>query len=334
MRRSNQKSVQRTWRWQPVDFVPYLAAGAILVIVPLLLPSYYKIVMTKVLIFGIFGMSLDIAYGYTGLFSLGHAAFFGAGGYASGILMVRYGVESFWINAPFGILTAALVAALFGLIALRVSGVYFLLVTFALGQLLVSLAMKWQFLSTTTSTEGVLDIWPPYLGLPGFTWDFTNFYYFVLIIFVISFVILRRFISSPFGLALLGVRESEDRMRALGYNTWLYKYVAFIVAGLFAGVAGVLIAYHDGFMVPSSFGVATSALIMLMAIIGGVGTLYGPVIGVAVIVFVELFASMLTPERWPLILGGAFVLAVMCLRGGISVHLSGFWNKGVATWKY
>jgi branched-chain amino acid transport system permease protein len=321
-------------RSQPVKFAPYFLGGLILAVIPPFLHSYYQIIMTKVLIFGLAAMSLDVAYGYTGLFSFGHGAFFGAAGYTTGLLMARYGIESFWIGAPLGILMATIVAALFGLIALRVSGVYFLLVTFALGQLLVSLGTKWRFLSTSTGTEGVIGILRPDLGIPGFRWTTTNFYYFVLIVFAICFYLLSRLISSPFGLALQGIRESEPRMRALGYNTWLCKYIAFIVAGLFAGVAGVLIAYQDGFMVPSSFGVNTSAIMMLMVIIGGVGTLYGPVIGAVIIIYVELFASMYTPERWPLILGAAYVLAVMYVRGGISVYLSRFWEKRVMTWKH
>ncbi len=312
---------------QLMRLVPYFGGGIVLVALPFCLPSYYQILMTRVLIFSIFAISLDVIYGYTGLFSLGHAAFFGVGGYTVGILMVRYGIESFWIGAPLAVLTASFVAAIFGVIALRVSGIYFLLVTFALGELLVSLATKWKFLSTSRSTEGVMNILQPTLSIPWFEWNITNFYYFVFLIFVVCFYILHRFIHSPFGRALQGIRESEARMRALGYNTWLYKYVAFIVAGLFAGVSGVLIAYHDGFMVPASFGVGTSTLVMFMVIIGGVGTLYGPALGSCIMIFVNFLASTYTPERWPLILGGFFVVVIMYARGGLAVYLSRLWQK-------
>lgn len=318
---------------QLVHFVPYFASGIILVFLPFLLPPYYQTLMTRVLIFSIFAISLDVIYGYTGLFSLGHAAFFGVGGYTVGILMVRYGIDSFWIGAPLAILMASFVAAIFGIIALRVSGIYFLLVTFALGELLVSLATKWKFLSTSGGTEGVMNILRPTLNLPWFSWNITNFYYFVSLIFVFCFFILYRLINSPFGCALQGIRESEPRMRALGYNTWLYKYIAFIVAGLFAGVAGVLIAYHDGFMVPSSFGVGTSTLVMFMVIIGGVGTLYGPAIGSGILIFVNFLASTYTPERWPLVLGVFFVLVIMYARGGVAVYTSRLWQKVLLVWK-
>lgn len=320
------------WQRRLTRFFPHIAVGVALIVVPPFLPTYYQIVLTKVLIFGLFVASLDVIYGYTGLFSMGHAAFFGVGGYTAGILMVRYGVNSFWLSIPLAILMSVVVASVFGIIVLRTSGVYLLIITFALGELLVSAATKWGFLSTQVGTEGVLNIVPPELGLP-FTWNYTNFYYFVLVVFVICLFMLYRFLNSPFGHTLRGIREDEPRMRALGYNTWLHKYIAYIVAALFAGVAGVLIAYHNGFMVPSSFGVMNSAFAMLMVIIGGAGTLYGPVIGAAVIIFVEFFASTYTPERWPLILGGTFVLAVMYARGGIIVYLARFWKKVLAAWK-
>lgn len=324
------RPVRRSWQGRVVRFAPYIAGGMILIILPPLTSSYPQIVMTKILIFAIFAMSLNLILGYTGLLSLGHAAYLGVGGYAVGILMVRYGVESFWVGAPLAILMSSLIAAVFGIIALRVSGLYFLLVTFAMGQLLVSLAFKWKWLSTNPppyGTEGVIGISRPALGLPWLAWDVTYFYFFVFIVFVVCLVILHRIVNSPFGHALQGIRDSELRMRALGYNTWLYKYVAFVVAAAFAGVAGVLLAYHNGAMVPSAFGVLYSGLAMLMVIIGGTGTLYGPVFGSAVIIIIEFYSSTFTPERWPLILGGVFVLAVMYARAGIGVYLSRLWKR-------
>lgn len=324
---------KRPLRRQLIRLVPYLVGSAILVILPPLLPSYFQVVIAKVLIFAVFAMSLDLLFGYAGLFAFGHAAFFGIGGYTAGLLSVRYGVDSFWVGAFSGILVAALLAAVFGLIALRVSGIYFLLVTFALGQLLVSAATKWRFLSTTGSTEGVINIPRPDLGFGEFSWSNISFYYLVFVVFIVCVFLLLRVVNSPFGRSLQGIRESELRMRALGYDVWLHKYIAFIVAAAFAGMAGVLIAYHDGFMVPASFGVFNSALALLMVIIGGVGTLYGPVIGAAALILIEVFASMYTPERWPLILGAAFVAAVMFARGGIIIYLNKLWQRVVVRWK-
>lgn len=308
-----------------IIYGPPVAGSLILTILPLFLSSPLQSVLTKILIFSIFAMSLDILIGYAGLFSLGHAAFFGTAGYVTGIIMVKYGIDSFWINAPCGILAAAVLAPVLGFIALRVSDAYFLLVTFALGQLLFSAAWKW--VSMTGGSDGVPGIGRPDLGFPWFTWNSTAFYYFVFLIFGLCFWLLRRIIQSPFGRALIGIRECELRAQCLGYNTWLYKYVAFIVSGIFAGVAGVLFAYHTGIMVPSHLGVLSSALVSLMVIMGGPGTLFGSVIGAAVILSVEYFANIAAPERWLLILGAGFVASVMYARGGIGVHLLRLWEK-------
>lgn len=325
MGRASLKPVRQASRRYVVSSIPYIVSGIILIILPSLLPSYLQSMMTKVLIFGILALSLNLIFGYTGLFSLGHAAYFAVGGYTAGILAVRYDIESFWISAPAGILMAALIAAILGIIALRVSGIYFLLVTFALGQLVFSVAWTWR--SVTGGSDGLVGIPFPALGLPWISWNPTSFYYFVFLIFIICFFLLYRLVNSPFGHALQGIRESEPRMQSLGYNTWLYKYIAFIVAGLFAGVAGVLYAHFNGIMVPSDAGVLTSGFAMLMVIIGSTGVFFGPVIGSAVILLLAYFSSIYVPERWPLILGAAFVIAVMFLRGGISIYLVGLWRR-------
>jgi len=325
MGRVNLKSVRRPWQEQGVRFAPYITSGLILIVLPLIVPVYLQSMLTKVLIFAIFAMSLNLIWGYTGLISLGHAAFFGVGAYASAILIMRFGIESFWLSAPSGILTAGLLAAFFGIIALRVSGIYFLLVTLALGQLVYYIAIAWR--PVTGGTDGVIGIPRPELGLPWFTWNATSFYFFVLLAFVICFFLLYRLVNSPFGRALQGIREDEPRMRCLGYNTWLYKYVAFIVAGMFAGMAGVLFGHFFGAVVPVHTSVITSTLVLLMVIVGGPRVIFGPVIGAAVVVLLEYFASIYTPARWPLILGAVFVIAVMFLRGGISLYLVRLWRR-------
>lgn len=147
-----------------VRFAPYIASGIILILLPPFLPSYLQSLMTKILIFAIFAMSLDLIMGYTGLISLGHAAYFGMGGYTVGVLMVHYNTNLLWISAPLGILLAALTAAIFGFIALRVTGFYFIFVTLALGQLLFSIAFKWEWLSTS-GVEAIVGIPRPDIGL-------------------------------------------------------------------------------------------------------------------------------------------------------------------------
>lgn len=304
---------------QMIRLAIFIIIGLVALVAPIFSPMYLQGLMTKILIFAIFAASLDILLGYTGLFSLGHAAYFGMAGYTTAYLTVRLGIQSFWLSMPASILVATLLAALFGLIALRVSGLYFLLVTFALGQMLYGLVVKWY--KVTGGSNGLPGVQRPILGLPDFTWSPLTFYYFVLLASVCCFFLMYRFIESPFGRALKGIHECEPRMRALGYNTWLHKYIAFVVGGFFAGVSGVLFAYYSGFMHPSHLAFQTSGLAMLMVIVGGAGTLYGSVIGAAVIVLIEFYASVHFPERWYLILGGIFVLVVVFLRGGIAAHL-------------
>jgi branched-chain amino acid transport system permease protein len=156
-----------------------------------------------------------------------------------------------------------------------------------------------------------------------------RFYYFVLLIFAVSYFALRRIVNSPFGAALEGIRENEPRMRSLGYHTWLHKYIAFLLAGTFAGLAGVLFAYHSGIMVPSNVGVLMSGTAIFVVIIGGINTLYGALVGSAVITLLQFYSSEITLERWPLIMGGVFVATIMFARSGIGVYLLRAWKKVV-----
>lgn len=306
--------------------VPYAGAALIFVLIPFFLSTYEEGLMTRFLIFALFAMSYNVVFGYAGLLSLGHAAFFGAGGYTVALLKLHYNVELFWISAPLGVLVATITAALFGFIALRASGIYFLLVTFALGQMLYSLTWNVKWFSSP-GMQGITGIPLPDLAIPGFALDTTSFYYVVLFFFGISFLLLYRLVRSPYGRALVGIREDESRMEAVGYDTWLYKYTAFVISGAFAGIAGVLFTYYNFFVSPNHLGIMTSFLPMVMAIMGGLGTLLGPVVGAGVFIFVENFSSIYFPARWPLVLGGLFVLTIMFAREGLGVYLWRLWTK-------
>jgi branched-chain amino acid transport system permease protein len=321
----NPKHVRQSWHNQVVAFAPYIISGLVLMILPLLISPYLQSIMTRVLIMAIFAISLDLLMGYTGLISLGHAGYFGIAAYTTGILAIRYGIENFWLIAPVAILMAALAAMILGFLALRVSGIYFILVTFATAELLRSAAAKWS--SLTGGDDGLPGIVRPDLGIHWSMSDTTNFYYFVSLVFIVCFFLLYRVTNSPFGHALQGIREDERRMRALGYHTWAYKYIAFIVAAVFAGVSGILFTYLNGIVYPSMIGVVGSIEPLIMVMIGGAGTLFGPVIGAAFIVWLGYFASIYIPERWPLILGLVFVLCVMYFRQGIGVSLRDFWRR-------
>jgi branched-chain amino acid transport system permease protein len=305
-------------------FLPYVMALVALLVLPQVVTPYYQDMLTKVLIFAIFAMSLDLVMGFTGLISFGWAAFFGMSGYSVGILTVHYGWSSFWLVLVVSLLITAGLAAGIGYLSLRVSGVYFLLVTMAFAQLLAIVATKWY--SMTGGRDGLFGIPKPDLGFMEVDWTNLNYYYFVLIGFVICYFILNRIAHSSFGRTLVGIRANEPRMRSLGYNTWALKYMALIIGGVFAGVAGALFAFDYGTMTPDYFALETSALPMLMVIIGGAASLWGPSLGAAAIIVAESVAGIYFEDRWPLVLGIIFVACVMLLKGGFARHLTRLWD--------
>jgi branched-chain amino acid transport system permease protein len=317
-------SGQSTWQKRLYTILPYAFILIVLFALPNFLGSYFLGMLTKVLIFAIFAISLDLVMGYTGLLSMGHAAFLGVAGYTIGILATHSGIHLFWILLSIAIGAALIAAVVIGYISLRVSGVYFLLVTLALGQLLTIVATKWY--SVTGGTNGLVGILRPDIGIAGFHFTTLSFYYLVFIAFVICFILLYIIVNSSFGKTLIGIKENELRMRALGFNTWALKYSAVIIAGAFAGVAGIFYAYFYGAIVPGSLAMEMSSMVMLMVIIGGPATLYGPFIGATLVVLLQHFASIYVPERWPMILGGIFVICVMFVRGGFAAYFSRCWT--------
>jgi branched-chain amino acid transport system permease protein len=326
------KAVLRMQKGKVIRYTISIVIGATLLLAPFIVGSYAQHWISQVLIYSIFALSLNLLTGYAGLFSLGHAAFFGIGAYTTGILMTRYGITSFWLLAPAGVFLATVCAFIFGIIALRTSGVYFLFVTMALGELLAAAAIKW--VPMTGGSNGIVGIYYPTIS-SSMTMNAISFYYLVLVVFVLCIFLMYRFIQSPFGLALQGIRDDELRMRQLGYHTWLHKYITYGIAGLFAGLAGVLFAPASGAVVPEVLGTLTSAIAMLMVVIGSTQAFSGPIIGAIVILFLQYYASIFTPMRWPLILGGVFVISVMFLRGGIGIYLIALWNRTKEKpWKY
>jgi branched-chain amino acid transport system permease protein len=293
---------------------PGVAAAALaLGLSPLALTSYQLGLLTKILILGIFAMSLNLILGYGGLPSLGHAAYFGiaanrVGGLAGGGLYIL-GV---FLGAGGG--PATLTAALFGLLALRTQGAYLLMITLALAQVLWGIAFGWR--SFTGGDDGLPGIPRPSAGLPWSFADGIRFYYLVVVVFVLTTALLWLIVRSPFGAALVGIRESARRMDVLGYNTWAHKYVAFVIAGALAGVAGNLFVYYNGFVSPSYLSVVLSATGLIMVILGGAGTLLGPALGSAVIVFLENVISAHT-QRWLLVLGVIYVGVTLFAPAGL-----------------
>jgi branched-chain amino acid transport system permease protein len=290
------------------------ALVAIAVIVPNT-NSFLILLATRILAFSILVMSLDILLGYTGLPSLGQAAYLGIGAYTAAILASKYQFGygyDFWLVVLLGIVLAAALAALFGLLAIRATGVYFLMITLALGQCVWGLAYRWN--SLTGGDNGINLRERPKFGI-----DLANevtFFYVVFGFFVASLLIMYVLVRSPFGRSLAGIRERELRMQILGYNTWLHKYIAFIIAGAFGGLSGVLWAHTAGIVSPENVIITTSVDALLMAVLGGAGTLIGGLIGTTIVIALREYLSTLVPW-WQYVLGAVYVLTILYLPGGL-----------------
>jgi branched-chain amino acid transport system permease protein len=299
------------------------AAFIVLIILPPFYTSYWVTLSTQMLIYGILAMSLDTLLGYTGLSSFGHAGFFGSSAYVVAILATRYKIGFLGCFVS-GIAVTTFISAIFGLLVAHATGVYFLIITLALGMTLWGLAFRW--VTMTGGDNGISGIPRPDLGLPISTKDPLTYYYVILVFFLVCLVLMAIYVRSPFGHSLKGVRESESRMRVLGYHTWLHKYLSYIMSATFGGVAGVLWAYFDGFISPYNMDLTASIEIILMVILGGPGTLIGPALGAGIIVFLKNFISAYT-QRWLLILGTIYILTIFYAPQGLMNVLKD-WLKG------
>jgi branched-chain amino acid transport system permease protein len=298
--------------------IKILAVLAALLVIAVVVPntnSFIILLATRALAFSILVMSLDLLLGFTGLASLGQAAYLGVGAYLTAILATKYqfglGLD-FWLVVVFGILSGAALAAVFGLLAVRATGVYFLMITLALGQCVWGLAYRWN--SLTGGDNGINLRGRPNVGI-----DLSNdvtFFYLVFGFFAVSLLMMYVLVRSPFGHSLRGIRERELRMRILGYNTWLHKYIAFVIAGAFGGLAGVLWAHTAGIVSPENVVLTTSVDALLMAVLGGAGTLVGGAIGAAIVFGLREYLSTLVPW-WQYVLGAVYVLTIFYLPTGL-----------------
>src|SRR5215467_5906966 len=292
-----------------------IAAIAALAIAVPFTSSFVILLATRALAFSILVMSLDLLLGFTGLPSLGQAAYLGVGAYMTAILATRYQFGlgyDFWLVMLFGILIGAALAAVFGLLAIRATGVYFLMITLALGQCVWGLAYRWN--SLTGGDNGINLRVRPKFGI-----DLANevvFFYVVFGFFALSLLLMYTLVRSPFGRSLMGIRERELRMKILGYNTWLHKYLAFIIAGGFGGLAGVLWAHTAGNVSPEDVVLTTSVDALLMVVLGGPGTLVGGAIGAAVVLFLREYLSTLV-AWWQYVLGAVYILTILYLPDGL-----------------
>jgi branched-chain amino acid transport system permease protein len=298
--------------------LPWLALLA-LILLPAIAGKFYVELFAKIMIMAVFALSLDLLVGVTGLVSLGHAAFFGLASYVVALAAPdKYTAASLWTSLPLAVAASALLALAIGALALRTRGVYFIMVTLALSQLVYFVFHDTKIGGGSDGTylyakpQARLGDW----SLVNFD-DSTQFYYAMLALLVLIFVFLRVLLASRFGHALSGIRSNEQRMRALGFNTYAYKLAAFTLAGAIAGLAGYFAAVQFGFVNPDMLSWQQSANVLLMVILGGLGNFVGAIVGAfAFILLQDLFSSL--TKHWLLLMGGFVILAVMLLPGGLT----------------
>jgi branched-chain amino acid transport system permease protein len=299
------------------------ATLAILAAVVLLPVAVRPVIATEIWIFAIFGLGANLLMGYTGLLSFGQATFFGSAAYVAGYLLKHYAINVF-AALGIGIGVGAFSALLVGYLCVQRSGIYFIMLTFALNQLFYFVAYQWT--SVTGGEDGMPGIGrPALLGI-----DFGNplaYYAYVSVLFLLSCWIMKRIVESPLGKILQAIRENEVRAEAVGYNVPRFKLLAFVIAGAFSGLAGVLYAMLFGIVPLEAIGFVTSGNVIFATLIGGSGSLYGPIIGSFVFIWLSESVSLIW-DRWPLLLGVAFVIVVLFFRGGVVEA----WDRLVSWW--
>jgi len=300
--------------------LPWLAL-LLLVVLPAFAGKFYLDLFAKIMIMAVFAMSLDLLVGFTGLVSLGHAAFFGLASYMAVFAAPDpYTAASLWTSLPIAVGGSALLALAIGALALRTRGVYFIMVTLAFSQL-----VYFVFHDTKLGggSDGIYLYAKPHAKLGSWILfdlaNSTSFYYVMLALLVLVLAFLRLLLASRFGRALAGIRSNEQRMRALGFNTYAYKLAAFVLAGAIAGLAGYFAAIQFGFVNPEMLSWHQSANVLLMVILGGSGTPLGGIVGAFAFIVLEDIFSLAT-KHWLLLMGAFVILAVMLLpRGLVSV---------------
>jgi branched-chain amino acid transport system permease protein len=297
---------------RPARVVAILAAVAILIAAPYWLPgTYYVNIATQILIYAIFALGLDVLLGYGGLVSLGHAGLLGVASYVIGVVLAAG-----WGHAAaivLALVVTVAVTAVFALMSLRATGIGFLMITLALGQILWGLAYRW--ISVTNGDNGLNISSRP----APFGFDLNGasaFYHAVLVVFALVFAVMMLFVASPFGASLRGTRDQPRRMNALGYHVWMIRFCACLFSGLLTAVAGILFVYYNQFISPQALALTASAEVVLMVIAGGAGTLLGPAVGAALVVIMKNVVSAYI-ARWNFMLGAIFVAIVILMPEGL-----------------
>jgi branched-chain amino acid transport system permease protein len=286
--------------------------ATLVVLLPFFAGDFYINLASQILIAAIFALSLNILVGFGGMTSLGHASYLGVAAYISALLTSRYGFGH-GAAAIISMLGTIAMAGFFGTIALRATGLGFLMITLALSQVLWGLAYR--MANVTNGDNGLAGLTRP--APFGISLDSAAaFYWFALIVAVFAFLLMAIFVSSSFGSSLKGVRDQPRRMAALGFNPWVIRWITFIYAGFWGGISGLLFVYYNKYIHPTSLSVTSSAEALLGVIAGGSGTLGGPVVGAALVLLLKNYASAYI-ERWNMLLGLVFLFIVLVMPSGI-----------------
>lgn len=291
-----------------------------LALLPFVLGEYFVNLGSQILIAVIFASSLNLLVGYAGLTSLGHATYLGLSAYFSALLSLKMGLDHS-ITAPTALLMTTLIGMVFGWIALRATGLGFLMLTLALSQIVWGLGYRW--VSVTNGDNGLSGLTRPHPF--GLDLDVSNhFYWFVLVITCVCIYMIHKMMNSPFGASIRGTRDQARRMSALGYNVWAIRWVTFVVASFLGAVAGLMYVYFHKYIHPSVMAITVSAEALLCVIAGGSGTLVGPLLGAFVVVVLKNYASAYV-ERWNMLLGLVFLFIVIFMPAGL-VSAASVWK--------
>ncbi|MBI3711319.1 MAG: branched-chain amino acid ABC transporter permease [Proteobacteria bacterium] len=291
---------------------------AALVVFPFFAERFYLQLVTKIMVTAILAISLDLLVGYAGMVSFGHAAFFGLAGYALAVLQRDFGLVLLWTTLPAVLAVCGVAALIVGWFSIRTSGIYFIMITLAFAQML------YYYFNDSRAfggSDGMFIDTKPTIEIFGFELvslrNRIAFYYVTLGALVASYLIVRMILLSPFGRVIAAIRINEPRARALGYATRNYKLACFVIAGMLAGLAGYLGAAQYGVINPAFLSWHQSGQALVVVILGGMGTLFGPVLGAFVLTLLEEFVSGLT-ERWLVVIGAFVIAVVLLLPGGIA----------------
>jgi branched-chain amino acid transport system permease protein len=296
-----------------------LAVVALVPVYATLTGNYFLMsLFARIVILAIAAVSLNLIMGFGGMVSFGHAAYLGIGGYAIGIL-AKEGIDSGFLQWPLALAASALFAVAVGALSLRTRGVYFIMITLAFAQMVYYVAIG---LDRYGGDDGLTIYRRSQFGQLIDLSNKTAFYYLCLALLLMTAYLVWRIVNSRFGMVIRGSRSNDRRMRAIGYPTYRYKLVCFVIAGTLCGLAGVLLANHTDFINPAMMHWTRSGDLIVMAVLGGMGTVLGPVLGALALLVLEEALSGVT-EYWQIIMGPIFLLVVLFARGGIDGLLAG-----------